>query len=210
MNLKIKKERAQILIALLDELFPNPKIPLLHKDPYTLLIATLLSAQCTDARVNLVTPQLFALADNPESMVKLAPEQIEKIIRSCGLSPTKSRAIWQLSSDLITYHRGQVPASFEALEKLPGVGHKTASVVMAQAFHVPAFPVDTHIHKSAKLWQLSSAKSVTQTEKDLKKLFPEHLWIKLHLQIIYFSRKYRPSKNKNYGVDLFSSLKLES
>lgn len=206
----MKKERAKKLIALLDELFPSPKIPLLHKDPYTLLIATLLSAQCTDARVNLVTPRLFALADNPRSMVQLTVQQIEEIVRSCGLAPTKSKAIWQLSSDLITYHGAQVPASFEALEKLPGVGHKTASVVMAQAFHVPAFPVDTHIHKCAKLWRLSSGKSVVQTEKDLKRLFPKNLWIKLHLQIIYFSRKYRPSKNKDYGVDLFSFLNREN
>lgn len=187
--------KAKKIAKILHDLFPNPKIPLLHKDPYTLLIATLLSAQCTDARVNQVTPTLFALADTPEKMILLTPSQIEEIIRSCGLGATKSKAIWQLSKDLITYHQGQVPKSFEELEKLPHVGHKTASVVMAQAFHVPAFPVDTHIHRCAQKWGLSSGKNVEQTEKDLKKIFPKKLWISLHLQIIYYARKYCPARN---------------
>ena len=176
------------------ESFPNPPIPLHHKDPYTLLIAVLLSAQCTDARVNQVTPQLFALADTPQKMVQLTTREIEAIIRPCGLSPTKARAIWQLSQDLLDHHKGRVPNTFEALEELPGVGHKTASVVMIHAFHTPAFPVDTHIHRCAERWGLSSGKSVEQTERDLKRLFPQKLWEKLHLQIIYFARKYCPAR----------------
>jgi len=195
MNFSQKKEKAKKIIEILNQLFPDPKIPLLYKDPYTLLIAVLLSAQCTDARVNLVTPQLFALADTPGKMIQLDPLEIEKIIRPCGLGNTKSRAIWNLSKDLINHYKGSVPNSFKALEHLPGVGHKTASVVMAQAFHIPAFPVDTHIHRCAKKWGLSSGKNVAQTEKDLKKLFPEHLWIKLHLQIILYARKYCPARN---------------
>lgn len=195
MNFSQKKEKAKKIIEILDHFFPNPKIPLLHKDPYTLLIAVLLSAQCTDARVNLVTPQLFALADTPKKMLQLNPLEIEKIIRPCGIGNTKSRAIWNLSKNLIDHYQGEVPSSFNALEHLPGVGHKTASVVMAQAFHVPAFPVDTHIHRCAKRWGLSSGKNVAQTEKDLKKLFPEHLWIRLHLQIILYARKYCPARN---------------
>ena len=195
MNLLQKKEKAKKIIPILNQLFPNPEIPLLHKDPYTLLIAVLLSAQCTDARVNLVTPQLFALANTPQRMIKLTILEIEEIIRPCGLAPTKSRAIWNLSKDLIEKHNGSVPNSFEALENLPGVGHKTASVVMAQAFHTPAFPVDTHIHRCAKKWGLSSGKNVIQTEKDLKKIFPKELWIKLHLQIILYARKYCPARN---------------
>jgi len=163
--------------------------------PYTLLIATLLSAQCTDARVNQVTPKLFALADRPERMVLLNCETIEGIIRPCGLSSVKARAIWNLSSDLLKHHKGSVPNSFEALENLPGVGHKTASVVMAQAFHTPAFPVDTHIHRCAQRWGLSSGKNVVQTENDLKKIFPKPLWIQLHLQIIHYARKYCPARN---------------
>ena len=186
-----KTERIQ---SILDELFPNPSIPLHHKDPYTLLIAVLLSAQCTDARVNLVTPHLFALADTPQKMVQLEPKQIEAIIRTCGLSPTKSKAIWQLSRDLIDRHKGAVPNSFEELEKLPGVGHKTASVVMSQAFHKPAFPVDTHIHRCAHRWGLSKGKTVEQTEADLKRRFPKSTWNKLHLQIIYFARAYCPAR----------------
>jgi endonuclease-3 len=183
-----KKEKAKKIAKELNELFPNPEVPLIHKDPYTLLIATLLSAQCTDKKVNQITPKLFDLADTPEKMILLTPKEIEDVIRPCGLAPKKSRAIWQLSKDLIKYHKAKVPCSFEALEELPGVGHKTASVVMAQAFHIPAFPVDTHIHRWAKLWGLSSGKNVVQTEKDLKKLFPKKSWIKLHLQIIYYSR----------------------
>jgi endonuclease-3 len=189
-----KQERAQSITHVLDELFPHPQIPLQHKDPYTLLIAVLLSAQCTDARVNLITPKLFALADTPQKMVQLTPEEIQEIIRPCGLSSAKSRAIWHLSRDLLAHHGGQVPHTFEALENLPGVGHKTASVVMAQAFHKPAFPVDTHIHRCAKRWFLSRGTTVVQTERDLKRLFPKEKWIKLHLQIIYFARTYCPAR----------------
>ena len=189
-----KKERAKQVQKILNRLFPEPKIPLKHQDPYTLLIAVLLSAQSTDARVNLITPELFAKASTPQEMVKLKVEEIEKIIRPCGLSNTKSKAIWKLSNDLIKHHQGQVPKSFEALEDLPGVGHKTASVVMAQAFNVPAFPVDTHIHRCAKRWRLSQAKNVVQTERDLKSLFPEKDWIRLHLQIIYYARTYCPAR----------------
>ncbi len=188
-------EKAKIISKILEELFPNPQIPLKHKDSYTLLIAVLLSAQCTDARVNLITPKLFAKASTPKKMIRLPPEEIEEIIRPCGLSKAKSRAIWKLSQDLIEHHKGKVPASFEELEKLPGVGHKTASVVMAQAFQKPAFPVDTHIHRCAKRWGLSSGKNVKQTETDLKKLFPKNKWIKLHLQIILYARKYCPARN---------------
>lgn len=182
------------IASILDSLFPNPEVPLIHKDPYTLLIAVLLSAQCTDARVNETTPLLFALADTPFLMTQLDVEEIEEIIRPCGLGNTKAKAIWQLSLDLIKNHKGKVPKTFKDLENLPGVGHKTASVVMAQAFHIPAFPVDTHIHRCAERWGLSSGKSVEQTEKDLKLLFPKDLWNKLHLQIIYFARKYCPAR----------------
>lgn len=189
-----KKEKAQIVALTLEKLFPNPEIPLEHKDEYTLLIAVLLSAQCTDARVNKITPKLFAKADTPKKMILMTPEEIEEIIRPCGLSKAKSRAIWNLSRDLIEHHKGKVPATFESLENLPGVGHKTASVVMAQAFHEPAFPVDTHIHRCAHRWGLSNGKTVVQTERDLKKLFPKDQWIKLHLQIIYFARTYCPAR----------------
>ncbi len=189
-----KKERAKKIAAILEQLFPDPAIPLLHKDPYTLLIAVLLSAQCTDVRVNQITPRLFALADTPQKMVLLDPKEIEVIIRPCGLAMTKSKAIWQLSRDLIDHHRGQVPKTFASLEKLPGVGHKTASVVMIQAFERAAFPVDTHIHRCAHRWGLSSGKSVKQTEHDLKKIFPKRLWRKIHLQIIYFARQYCPAR----------------
>lgn len=179
---------------ILDDLYPEPDIPLKHKDPYTLLIAVLLSAQCTDARVNLVTPELFALANNPYDMVKLDVADIAQVIKTCGLAPTKSKAIWNLSRILIDQYDGKVPESFEELESLPGVGHKTASVVMAQAFHHPAFPVDTHIHRCAHRWGLSSGKSVEKTEADLKQLFPKKDWIRLHLQIIYFAREFCPAK----------------
>lgn len=188
-----KKVLAEKIGAILDALFPNPSIPLQHKDPYTLLIAVLLSAQCTDARVNQITPLLFAKASSPKAMVLLSPKEIEEIIRPCGLGPTKSRAIWQLSQDLLEHYEGKVPESLELLEKLPGVGHKTASVVMVQAFHKPAFPVDTHIHRCAKRWGLSSGKNVEQTEKDLKKVFPKETWARRHLQIIYFARTYCPA-----------------
>lgn len=188
------KKNASLVGKLLDEFFPDPEIPLLHKDAYTLLIAVLLSAQCTDERVNKTTPQLFALADTPERMILHSPQEIEAVVRPCGLAPTKSRAIWKLSHDLLERHKGKVPASFEALEELPGVGHKTASVVMAHAFHKPAFPVDTHIHRCAARWGLSDGKNVEKTERDLKKLFPAKEWIKRHLQIILFARKFCPAK----------------
>ena len=185
-----KKDKIKTIQKVLETLYPKPAIPLIHHDPYTLLIAVLLSAQCTDARVNTITPKLFKLADTPEKMVKLDVGTIEDIIRPCGLAPRKAKAIWQLSQILLDKHHGKVPKSFEDLEELPGVGHKTASVVMAQAFGVAAFPVDTHIHRCAKRWGLSKAKTVEETEKDLKKAFPEKDWIKVHLQIIYFAREY--------------------
>ncbi|MBX3718183.1 MAG: endonuclease III [Parachlamydiales bacterium] len=188
-----KKERAKQIAKLLDFYFPDPAIPLEHSDPYTLLIAVLLSAQCTDKRVNLVTPHLFAKAKTPEEMVKLTIEEIQQIIRTCGLSNAKSKAIWNLSQQLIAKHHGIVPSNFADLEALPGVGHKTASVVMTQAFQKPAFPVDTHIHRCAKRWGLSDGSSVKRTEADLKKLFPKSTWNKLHLQIIYFARTYCPA-----------------
>lgn len=189
-----RKEKAKKIQAILDHLFPSPEIPLDCKDAYTLLIAVLLSAQCTDKRVNLVTPQLFARADTPEKMAKLQISEIEEIIRPCGLANTKAKAIYSLSKQLLENYGGQVPNSFEELEKLPGVGHKTASVVMIQAFHKPAFPVDTHIHRSAHRWGLSSGASIANTEKDLKQLFPQKDWAKLHLQIIYFARTYCPAR----------------
>lgn len=188
-----KKERAKQIAKILDFYFPDPAIPLKHSDPYTLLIAVLLSAQCTDKRVNLVTPHLFAKAKTPEEMIKLSIEEIERIIHTCGLSKAKSKAIWNLSQQLITKHHGKVPSNFTDLEALPGVGHKTASVVMIQAFHKPAFPVDTHIHRCAQRWDLSDGSSVKKTETDLKKLFPKSKWNKLHLQIIYFARTYCPA-----------------
>ena len=189
-----KKQRAQQIAQILNGLFPDPAIPLEHSDPYTLLIAVLLSAQCTDKRVNQITPHLFAKAQTPQEMIELSIEEIQAIIRTCGLSNTKSKAIWNLSHQLITRHRGKVPQSFPELEALPGVGHKTASVVMIQAFHKPAFPVDTHIHRCAKRWGLSDGSSVKKTEADLKRLFPKSRWNKLHLQIIYFARSYCPAK----------------
>ncbi len=185
-----KKEKADFIVKTLDKLYPNPPIPLDHKDSYTLLIAVLLSAQCTDVRVNQVTPALFKLADNPFKMAKVPVEKIKEIIRPCGLSPKKSQAISDLSKILIEKYNGNVPNTFHDLEALPGVGHKTASVVMSQAFGVPAFPVDTHIHRLAYRWNLSSGKNVDQTEKDLKRIFPEQLWNILHLQIIYYGREY--------------------
>ena len=196
-----KKEKANYVVQELEKLFPETPVPLDHKDAYTLLIAVLLSAQCTDERVNKITPQLFRRADNPIDMVKLSVEEIKSIIRPCGLSPRKSQAIFTLSEILIDKYNGEVPASFEALEELPGVGHKTASVVMAQAFGVPAFPVDTHIHRLMVRWGLTSGKNVEQTEKDAKKLFPKELWNKLHLQIIFYGRSHSPARSPKLSVD---------
>lgn len=198
-----KKEKAKEIDTILEELYPKVPIPLKHEDPYTLLIAVLLSAQCTDERVNQVTPQLFLLADNPFDMMLKDVEDIRLIIRPCGLSPRKSKAISELSRILVENHNGKVPQSFEFLEALPGVGHKTASVVMSQAFGVPAFPVDTHIHRLAYRWGLSTGKNVEKTEADLKNLFPRDRWNKLHLQIIYFGREYcqaRGHKRENCPI----------
>ena len=193
----IKQEKANEIHKILDELYPTTPIPLDHKDPYTLLIAVLLSAQCTDVRVNQVTPHLFAKADNPSDMIKLEVEEIKAIIRPCGLSPRKSKAISDLSHIILNKHDGIVPQSFEELEQLPGVGHKTASVVMAQAFGFPAMPIDTHIHRLAYRWTLSTGKNVAKTEKDLKRLFPKDSCNKLHLQIIFFGREYCPARGHN-------------
>lgn len=194
MTKKKLKERAATIAAILEELYPETPIPLDHKDHYTLLVAVLLSAQCTDLRVNEVTPHLFAKADTPQEMVKLSVEEIREIIKPCGLSPTKSKAIHQLSHILLEQHNGQVPEDWAALEALPGVGHKTASVVMSQGFGHPAFPVDTHIHRLAARWGLSDGKSVEKTERDLKALFPKEIWNKLHLQIIFYGRQYCPAR----------------
>lgn len=190
-----KKVNALEIANILEKLYPETPIPLNHKDTYTLLIAVLLSAQCTDERVNKITPLLFAKADNPFDMVKLSVEEIKTVIRPCGLSPRKSKAIHELSKIIIEKHQGIVPNSFEYLEELPGVGHKTASVVMSQAFGIPAFPVDTHIHRLAYRWKLTNGKNVDQTEKDLKRLYPKELWNKLHLQIIFFGREYCPARS---------------
>lgn len=186
----LKQERVAFIQSELDRLYPEPLAPLDHADPYSLLVAVLLSAQCTDKRVNQVSPRLFALADNPRDMAALPVADIYQVIRPCGLAPQKSKAISTLSQILLDQHDGQVPQDMKALEKLPGVGHKTASVVMSQAFGVPAFPVDTHIHRLAQRWGLSSGKSVAQTEKDLKRLFPRESWNALHLQIIFYGREY--------------------
>jgi len=185
-----KAERAEFVQRRLEELYPETPIPLDHTDPYTLLIAVLLSAQCTDVRVNLVTPALFAKASTPQKMARLKVETIDKIVRPCGLAPRKAKAIHGLSKILLEKHDGEVPRTFEDLEELPGVGHKTASVVMSQAFGFPAFPVDTHIHRLAQRWKLTSGKNVVQTEKDLKRQFPEESWNKLHLQIIFYGREH--------------------
>lgn len=189
-----KKEAAEYVRIELERLYPETPIPLDHSDAFTLLVAVLLSAQCTDARVNTITPHLFKRANNPFDMIKLSIEEIRDIIKPCGLSPAKSKAIFNLSHIIINEHNGQVPDSFEALEALPGVGHKTASVVMSQAFGVPAFPVDTHIHRLMTRWKLTNGKSVEQTERDAKKLFPEESWNKLHLQIIFYGREYSPAR----------------
>ena len=189
-----KKQKAAAIADILEELYPETPIPLDHRDPYTLLVAVLLSAQCTDERVNKVTPFLFERADNPREMAELPVEDIKEIIRPCGLSPRKSKAISGLSQILLDKYQGEVPRSFEQLEALPGVGHKTASVVMSQAFGIPAFPVDTHIHRLAYRWTLSTGKNVEKTEADLKRLFPKESWNKLHLQIIFFGREYCPAR----------------
>lgn len=193
-KLLTRSEKAEFVVQELEKRYGQPPVPLDHKDAYTLLVAVLLSAQCTDVRVNQVTPALFQLADNPHDMMLQKVEDIKSIIRPCGLSPRKSAAISELSKILVEQHDGKVPASFEALEALPGVGHKTASVVMAQAFNVPAFPVDTHIHRLIYRWGLSNGKNVEQTEKDCKRIFPKSLWNKLHLQIIFFGREHCPAR----------------
>jgi len=199
-----KKEKVQFVIDTLETLYPDPPIPLEHKDPYTLLIAVLLSAQSTDARVNLITPLLFKKADNPYDMVKLSVEEIREIIKPVGLSPMKSKGIYGLSHILIDKYNGRVPDQIEQLEELPAVGHKTASVVMSQAFDIPSFPVDTHIHRLMYRWNLSSGKNVVQTEKDARRLFPEALWNKLHLQIIYYGREYSPARGWDKEKDIIT------
>ncbi|MCP4606973.1 MAG: endonuclease III [Proteobacteria bacterium] len=193
-------EKAKKILDMLDELYPNPGIPLHHRDPYTLLVSTVLSAQCTDVRVNQVTPKLFARADTPREMAKLDVNEICEIIRPCGLAPSKSKAISGLSEIITREHGEKVPETFEELEALPGVGHKTASVVMSQAFGKQAFPVDTHIHRLAARWGLSSGKSVKQTESDLKKLIPVEAWHRAHLQIIYFGREHCPARGHDPGA----------
>lgn len=202
-----KKEKAQYIVETLERLYPETPIPLDHTDPYTLLVSVLLSAQCTDKRVNEITPALFKLANNPYDMVKLSVPEIREIIRPCGLSPRKSQAIFTLSEMIIELHNGEVPQSFEALEAMPGVGHKTASVVMAQAFGVPAFPVDTHIHRLLVRWGMTNGKNVEQTEADAKRLFPEALWNKLHLQIIFYGREYSPARSPKADID-FMTVKI--
>jgi endonuclease-3 len=202
-----KKEKANYIITELERLYPETPVPLDHKDAFTLLIAVLLSAQCTDERVNKITPSLFRLADNPFDMIKLTVEQIREIIKPCGLSPRKSQAIYDLSHILINQHNGEVPAQFDHLEALPGVGHKTASVVMAQAFGIPAFPVDTHIHRVLTRWGITSGKNVEETERDAKKLFPKELWNKLHLQIIFYGREYSPARGPKADKD-FITMKI--
>lgn len=200
-----KADKVQYVIDELEKLYPEVPVPLDHKDPYTLLIAVLLSAQCTDERVNKITPLLFAKADNPFDMVKMTQEEIKAIIRPCGLSPMKSKGIYGLSHILIDKFEGEVTASFNALEELPAVGHKTASVVMAQAFGIPAFPVDTHIHRLMYRWNFTTGKSVLQTEKDAKRLFPKELWNKLHLQMIFYGREYSPARAFSLQKDFITS-----
>ena len=199
-----KQEKVTFVIDTLNKIYPQGPIPLEHKDPYTLLIAVLLSAQSTDVRVNQITPLLFEIADNPYDMVKLSVEEIREIIKPVGLSPMKSKGIHGLSKILIEKYNGQVPADFEALESFPAVGHKTASVVMSQAFNVPAFPVDTHIHRLMYRWGFTNGKNVVQTEKDAKRLFPEDLWNKLHLQIIWYGRQYSPARGWNLDKDIIT------
>ena len=199
-----KKNKVEYLIKELETVFPVVPVPLDHKDPYTLLIAVLLSAQCTDERVNQITPKLFEKADNPYEMVNLTVEEIKEIIRPCGLSPMKSKGIYGLSKIIIEKHNGLVPKTFEDLEELPGVGHKTASVVMSQAFGFPAFPVDTHIHRLMYRWGLSNGSNVKQTEKDAKRIFPQEKWNKLHLQIIFYARKFSPARGWDINKDVIT------
>ncbi len=199
-----KKEKVQFVIDTLAEIYPNVPIPLDHKDPYTLLIAVLLSAQSTDVRVNQITPLLFAKADNPFAMAKLSEDEIREIIKPVGLSPMKAKGIYGLSRILIEKYDGEVPADIDALEELPAVGHKTASVVMSQAFNIPSFPVDTHIHRLMYRWNLSNGKNVVQTEKDAKRLFPRELWNELHLQIIWYGREYSPARGWNLEKDIIT------
>lgn len=200
-----KKEKAAYVIEELERLYPETPIPLDHEDAFTLLVAVVLSAQCTDARVNTVTPTLFAKARTPQAMAALSVEEIAGIIRPCGLTPMKSKGIHQFSKMILELHGGEVPQSFEALEAMPAVGHKTASVVMSQAFGVPAFPVDTHIHRLMYRWGLTNGKSVEQTEKDAKALFPRELWNKLHLQIIFYGREYSPARGWSLEKDFISA-----
>ena len=199
-----KQDKVHYVINTLESLYPKISIPLDHKDPYTLLIAVLLSAQCTDERVNKITPKLFKIADTPEKMIKLSISNIEDIIRPCGLSPMKSKGIYGLSKILIDKYKGKVPADFELLEQLPAVGHKTASVVMSQAFNIPAFPVDTHIHRLLYRWKISTGKNVKKTEEDAKKVFPIELWNKLHLQIIWYGREYSPARGWDINKDIIT------
>ena len=199
-----KTDKVNFVIKTLNNLYPKIPVPLDHKDPYTLLIAVLLSAQCTDVRVNKITPILFSKADNPFKMVKMSVDEIKEIIRPCGLSPMKSKGIHGLSKILIDKYNGEVPQNFESLEALPAVGHKTASVVMSQAFGIPAFPVDTHIHRLMYRWNLSNGKNVIQTEKDAKRIFPKELWNKLHLQIIWYGREYSPARGWKIENDIIT------
>ena len=199
-----KKEKVAFAMKTLQDLYPKIPIPLDHKDPYTLLIAVLMSAQSTDVRVNKITPLLFAKADTPQNMIKLSVEEIREIIKPVGLSPMKSKGIYGLSHILLDKHNGKVPQSFEALEELPAVGHKTAGVVMSQAFGVPAFPVDTHIHRLLYRWGFSKGTSVVQTERDAKRLFPEEKWNDLHLQIIWYGREYSPARGWNIDKDVIT------
>ncbi|TNE54415.1 MAG: endonuclease III [Bacteroidetes bacterium] len=199
-----KQEKADYIIEELEKLYPETPVPLDHQDAYTLLVAVLLSAQCTDVRVNQITPLLFARATSPQEMILLEVDEIRDIIRPCGLSPRKSKAIWELSDILIRKYQGEVPADFELLEELPGVGHKTASVVMSQAFGVPAFPVDTHIHRLLTRWGITNGKNVVQTEKDAKRIFPREKWNKLHLQIIFYGREYSPARSPKREKDFIT------
>ena len=199
-----KQDKVHYVIETLEGLYPKTPIPLDHKDPYTLLIAVLLSAQCTDERVNKITPKLFKIADTPNKMIKLSISDIEDIIRPCGLSPMKSKGIYGLSKMIIEKHNGKVPNNFKDLEEFPAVGHKTASVVMSQAFGIPAFPVDTHIHRLMYRWGLTNGKNVETTEKDAKRLFPITLWNKLHLQIIYYGREFSPARGWNIDADIIT------
>ena len=199
-----KAEKIDFALATLEQLYPEIPVPLDHKDPFTLLVAVVLSAQCTDERVNKITPQLFAVANNPYDMAKMTVEEIATIIRPCGLVPMKSKGIHAFSKTIVEEYGGKVPASFEALEAMPSVGHKTASVVMSQAFGVPAFPVDTHIHRLMYRWGFSNGKSVEQTERDAKRLFPRELWNKLHLQIIFYGREYSPARGWDLERDIIT------